>query len=48
MVEIYAICEKIQIAYSVGLYGQFSENADIKIKVSLHVECVVLLSREKS
>ena len=28
-----------------GLYGQFSENADIKIRVSWHVECVVLLSQ---
>ena len=28
-----------------GLYEQFSENADIKIEVSLHVECVVLLSQ---
>ena len=47
MVEIYAICEKIQIAYSVGMYGQFSENADIKIEVSLHVECVVLITKNK-
>ena len=28
-----------------GLYEQFSENADIKIEVSLHVETVVLLSK---
>lgn len=48
MVEIYAICKKIQIAYSIGLYGQFNENADIKIEVSLHVECVVLLSQQKA
>ena len=39
---------KIQIAYSIGLHGQFSENADIKIEVPLHVECVVLLSQQKS
>lgn len=38
---------KIQIAYSIGLYGQFNENADIKIEVSLHVECVVLITKNK-
>lgn len=45
MVEIYVICEKIQMAHSTGLYVEFGENADIKIKVSWHVECVVLMSR---
>ena len=29
------------------MYGQFNENADIKIEVSLHVETVVLLSHKK-
>ena len=43
MVEIYVICEKIQMAHSTGLYVEFGENADIKIKVSWHVETVVLL-----
>lgn len=33
------------MAHSTGLYVEFGENADIKIEVSLHVECVVLMSR---
>ena len=46
MVEIYVICEKIQMAHSRGLYGECGENADIKMKVSERVECVVLISRK--
>ncbi len=33
------------MAHSTGLYVEFGENADIKIRVSWHVECVVLMSR---